>query len=375
MKNTALLSQIALTLVPHIGAVQARMLINHFGDPEAIFRASKTELSSIGYIGEVRASAIRHFNNFEAAEQQIRFIEKYNITPLFITDPAYPQRLTHCPDAPVLLYFKGNANLNSNKVISIIGTRGNSSYGRHITQQLVTDLAELAENDLLITSGLAMGIDAIAHATALQVGLPTVGVLAHGLDTVYPSQHRHLAKDMLHAGGLLTEYCWNVAPDKYNFPKRNRIVAGMADAIIVIETGTKGGSIITAELACSYNREVFAIPGRITDPGSKGCLSLIADNKAALLSGAKQLFQMMRWPHNQPPEPALTTTLNTLRAEEQFVIDCCRQHEIITLEELYNTCNLSNVSTLLVQMELKGLILSLPGKRYTLPPSLLRHLS
>lgn len=367
MKNTQLLSQIALTLVPHIGAVQARALIDHFGEADAIFRAGKKELSAISYIGEVRASSIRQFNNFAAAEQQIKFIEKYNITPLFIHDTAYPHRLLNCSDAPVLLYFKGNTNLNHTKVISIIGTRGNTAYGRHITEKLVADIAELsAENDVLIVSGLAMGIDAIAHTAALQAHIPTVGVLAHGLDTVYPPQHRKLAKEMISSGGLLTEYCWNVAPDKYNFPKRNRIVAGMSDATIVVETGAKGGSIITAELAVSYNREVFAIPGRTTDAKSAGCISLVAANKAAILSNAQQLFEMMGWREIQSaPIPAL----HDLSEAEQLVIRLCHQ-DSITLNELYNNCNLSdsNLSTLLLQMELKGLLLSLPGNRYALAP-------
>lgn len=368
MKNTQLLSQIALTLVPHIGTVQARMLIGHFGETDAIFRAGKKELSSISYIGEVRASSIRRFNNFAAAEQQIRFIEKYSITPLFIQDPAYPQRLLNCPDAPVLLYFKGNTNLNYSKVISIIGTRGNTSYGRHITEKLIADIAGFATNDVLIVSGLAMGIDAIAHSAALQAHIPTVGVLAHGLDTVYPPQHRKLAKEMLSCGGLLTEYCWNVAPDKYNFPKRNRIVAGMSDATIVVETGAKGGSIITAELAGSYNRDVFAIPGRTTDTKSTGCISLIAANKAAILSDAQQLYQMMGW--RQTQQNPLPVSYN-ITQEEQVIVDLCN-HNAITLEDLYNNCSLSDshLSTLLLQMELKGLLVSLPGNRYALSPQI-----
>jgi DNA processing protein len=367
MNHTQLLSRIALTQVPNIGAVQARILVDHFGDADAIFKAGTKELSSIEYIGEVRASAIRHFTNFSEAEAQLRFIEKYNIQPLFLTDPGYPQRLLHCPDAPTLLYFKGNANLNAPKVISIIGTRGNTSYGRHITEKLVADLAA---QDVLILSGLAMGIDAIAHKAALTAQLPTVGVLAHGLDTIYPSQHKTLAREMLQQGGLLTEFASNVAPDKYNFPKRNRIVAGMADATIVVETGNKGGSMITAGLASSYNREVFAFPGKTTDAKSAGCLSLIRQNKAALITDAHHLADMMGWHMIAAPVASQVTLFPdaALTAEEQLVVTLCKEKEAVHIDELYNSCGLSSsaVAAVLLQMELKGLLTCLPGKRYAL---------
>jgi DNA processing protein len=366
MNNTQLLSQIALTLVPHIGAVQARILVDHFGEADAIFKAGKKELSSIEYIGEVRAAAIRQFSNFSEAEAQLRFIEQYNIQALFLTDAGYPQRLLHCPDAPTLLYFKGNANLNAPKVISIIGTRGNTAYGRHLTEQLVADLAG---QDILILSGLAMGIDAIAHKAALAAQLPTVGVLAHGLDTIYPAQHKTLAKEMLLQGGLLTEFSSKVAPDKYNFPKRNRIVAGMADATIVVETGTKGGSMITAGLASGYNRDVFAFPGKTTDAKSAGCLSLIQHNKAALITNAQQMMEMMGWWHTTVGAPAAQTTLfPVLSQEEQLIVDLCKEKEAVHIDELYSSCGLSSsaIAAVLLEMELKGLLTTLPGKRYAL---------
>ena len=201
-----------------------------------------------------------------------RSIEKFKIQPLFIADKNYPQRLLRCYDAPTLLYYRGNADLNATKIISIIGTRNNTDYGKQVTEKLVTDLQE---QNILIVSGLAFGIDAIAHKAALNNGLPTIGVLAHGLDSIYPSQHKCLAKDMLQQGGLLTEFRKETKPDKHNFPRRNRIVAGMADATIVVETAIKGGSIITAELAHNYNRDVFAIPGKITDSKSAGCNYLV----------------------------------------------------------------------------------------------------
>lgn len=364
MNTTEQLSQIALTLVPHIGAVQARILVTHFGTASAIFKASRKELSSIDYIGEVRAAAIRGFSGFAEAEAQLRFIEKYQIQAYFLTHPDYPQRLLDCSDAPTLLYFKGNANLNAKKIISIIGTRGNTPYGRHITEQLVADLAQY---DVLILSGLAMGIDAIAHKAAIHAKLPTIGVLAHGLDTIYPAQHKGLAKEMLQHGGLLTEFASNVPPDKYNFPKRNRIVAGMADATVVVETDTKGGSMITAALANSYNRDVFAFPGRTTDTKSNGCLSLIQQNKAGLITNAAQLMQMMSWQTGLPTvSPGITAYV--LSATEQIIADLFRERENIHIDEFYSNCGLnsSEIASVLLEMELKGILAALPGKRYAL---------
>lgn len=363
MHHTELLSRIALTQVPHIGAVQARILVAHFGTAGAVFKASKKELGSLDYIGEVRAAAIRKFNGFNDAEAQLKFIEKYNIQALFLTDEAYPQRLLECADAPTLLYFKGSANLNASKIVSIIGTRGNTSYGRHLTEQLVADMAGM---DVLILSGLAMGIDAIAHKAALTAQLPTVGVLAHGLDTIYPAQHKGLARDMLVNGGLLTEFASNVPPDKYNFPKRNRIVAGMADATVVVETGVKGGSMITAALAGGYHRDVFAFPGKTTDAKSSGCLSLIHQNKAALITNASDLLTMMGWGTNSIIPSATTSSI--LSVEEQLIAGLCKERESITIDELYNNCGLSSsaIAAVLLEMELKGVLASLPGKRYAL---------
>lgn len=360
MDNTEQLWQIALTMVPHIGPTQAKILTEHFGSASAIFKAGKRELGQLEYIGDVRAAAIRKFRDFDAVETQLKFLEKYNVDSYFLTDNGYPKRLLECQDPPTVLYFKGNADLNAAKIISIIGTRGNTSYGRHITEKFVNDLAG---HNVLILSGLAMGIDAIAHKAALNANLSTVGVLAHGLDTIYPAQHKNLAREMLAHGGLLTEFASDVAPDKYNFPKRNRIVAGMADATVVIETGVKGGSMITAELASGYNRDVFAFPGRITDPQSAGCLSLIRQNKAALITEASQLTEMMGWSTNvaQPAAPILT-------GEEQVVASICRKHEAVHIDDLCSFSGLSSgtISNTVLQMELKGLLLSLPGNRYAL---------
>ena len=226
-----LLHQIALTLVPNIGCVQAKILTTHLENASSIFKTKKSHLEKIEGIGAVRAKSIATFNDFPKAEEELSFIKKYKIQPLFITDKNYPQRLLNCYDPPTILFYKGNADLNASKVITVIGTRNNSDYGKQSTEKLIK---ELASENILIISGLAFGIDAIAHKAALKNNMHTIGVLAHGLDTIYPAEHAPLAKDMVGSGGLLTEFRSNTKPDKHNFPVRNRIVAGMSDATIVV---------------------------------------------------------------------------------------------------------------------------------------------
>ncbi len=249
-----MLYQRALTLIPNIGAIQGKLLIEHFGDAESIFKASIKQLSAVENIGEIKAKGIKKFTDFAAAEKEILFIKKYNIQPLFITAEYYPKRLLNCYDAPVMLYYRGNADLNASRIISIIGTRSNTDYGKNITEKITTELKEFSP---VIVSGLAFGIDAIAHKASLQNSIATVGVLAHGLQTIYPAQHKTMAKDMLQSGGLLTEFTAGTKADKHNFPRRNRIVAGIADATIVVETAIRGGSMITAELAKKRKAEML----------------------------------------------------------------------------------------------------------------------
>ena len=271
-----LLYQIALTLIPNIGPVQAKILLQHC-NPDEIFHAKKSFLEKIEGIGAVRAASITAFRDFSKVEEEIKFIEKYKIKPLFIGSKEYPQRLLNCYDSPTILYYKGNADLNASKIIAVIGTRNHTEYGKQLTENLINDLAA---SNITVVSGLAYGIDALAHKAALKNNLPTIGVLAHGLDQVYPPLHAGLAKDMIkNNGGLLTEFRSYTTPDKHNFPTRNRIVAGMSDATIVIETGIKGGSMITAELANSYNKDVFAFPGKTTDSKRAGCNYLIKSNR------------------------------------------------------------------------------------------------
>ncbi len=360
-----LLYQIALTLIPNIGAVQSKTLIDHFGDAESIFKANGKILSSIENIGEVRAAAIKEFADFTTAEEETAFIEKFKIQPLFITDKNYPQRLLRCYDAPTLLYYRGNTDLNAAKVISIIGTRSNTDYGKQVTEKLVGDLQE---QQVLILSGLAFGIDAIAHKAAIQNSLPTVGVLAHGLDTIYPSQHKSLAKDILQHGGLLTEFRKNTKPDKHNFPRRNRIVAGMADATIVAETAIKGGSMITAELAHNYNRDVFAFPGKTTDTKSAGCNYLIKYGKGSLLTDAQQLMEAMKWQPKKVKPKAQKELFIELSADEKAIFAILNQKDSVHIDELFLRSGLSSsaVAGAMLNLELQNIISSLPGKMYKL---------
>ena len=360
-----LLYQIALTFVPNIGCVQAKTLIEYYGNAETVFKARKKELSAVEHIGVVRASAIKEFDNFSLAEDEIKFIEKYKITPLFITDKNYPQRLLHCYDAPTLLYYRGNADLNAAKIISIIGTRNNTDYGKQVTENLVSELKEL---NVLIVSGLAFGIDAIAHKAALQNELETVAVLAHGMHTIYPPQHKTVAKEILQQGGLLTEFRNEDKPDKHNFPKRNRIVAGLADATVVIETAIKGGSMITAELANNYNRDVFALPGKITDTKSVGCNYLIQSNKAILFTDAKELMATLGWQPKKINKKQQKELFIELSEDERMIINILKEKETTHIDEINIHSNLSSssIAAAILNLELQNVITGLPGKMYKL---------
>lgn len=362
--HTDLLYQLALSDIPNIGIVHAKTLCEHFGSAQAIFRASRSALEQIEGIGEIRARCIKYFKDFQKAENEIAFVEKYNIEPLFFSDKKYPQRLLNTYDPPVLLFYKGNADLNAPKIISIVGTRRNSDYGKTVTEKIVQQLGEYGA---LVVSGLAFGIDAIAHKSALKNGLYTVGVMAHGLDTLYPSQNTALAREMLKQGGLLTEFRSNTKPDKHNFPSRNRIVAGISDATIVVETDIKGGSMITADLAAGYNRDVFAVPGRITESRSNGCNLLIRENKAILLNDAGQLGEMLDW-KKKPATKMVTQTemFAELDDNEKAVAELIRKKEKISIDELNSISGLSmsNLAATLLGLELKNIIQNIPGKAY-----------
>jgi DNA processing protein len=361
-----LVYQIALTTVPNIGPVQAKLLVQQFGSASGIFQARRSTLERTEGIGSIRAGNIKNFNDFSLIEEEIAFLEKYQVKPLFLSDKDYPQRLLNCYDPPVLLYYKGKIDLNASRSIAVIGTRNNTDYGRQAAEKLI---AGLAVANVLIISGLAFGIDAIAHRAALKNALPTVGVLAHGLDTIYPPQHSGLARDMLQHGGLLTEFPGRTKPDRHHFPMRNRIVAGMCDAVVVIETGTKGGSLITADLANGYHRDVFALPGRTTDGRSAGCNHLIRHHRAMLLTDAQDLLQVMGWePKTAPPKTRQRELFLQLTEEEKFLMTMLESSAAIGIDEINIKSNMSSskVASALLNLELQGLVSSLPGKMYRL---------
>ena len=366
--QSELIYQLALTRVSNIGCIHAKTLVQHFGSASAIFRAPKSSLEKIEGIGTVRANNIKQYSSFNEDENEIAFIRKFGIQPLFITDPKYPQRLIHhCYDAPVLLFYRGTANLNSSKMIAVVGTRNNSDYGRAFTEKLIKDLVQ---HEVVIVSGLAFGIDAVAHKAALRNNLSTIGVVGHGLDYIYPANHTVLAKEMVKQnGGILTEFRSGTKPDKHNFPGRNRIVAGLTDATVVVETGIKGGSMITAELANGYNRDVFALPGRTTDHKSEGCNQLIKTNKAVLLTDSAQLIDLMGW--GEKPIIARKQQkiiFENLSEHEKIVLKILQDCESVHIDEimLRAKVNGSAIAAAILNLEIENIVRGLPGKRYSL---------
>jgi DNA processing protein len=364
--NNELLHQLALSLVPNIGDVQAKILIQHFGEASAIFKAKQSALEKIEGIGAIRAKSIRHFDDFQIAEKELAFIEKYKIKTFFLTDKDYPQRLLNCYDSPTLIFYKGTADLNASKIIAIVGTRTNTDYGKQFTEKLVK---ELSEQNITIISGLAYGIDAMAHKAALKNNMPTVGVVGHGLDKIYPSDHAGLAKDMIkNGGGILSEFFSGTKPDKHNFPLRNRIVAGISDATVTVETIIKGGSMITANLADAYNRDVFAVPGRTNDPKSSGCNHLIKNNKAILLTDADELLEVMGWKERKAKAKKQKELFIELSPEERQIVQLLQQKETVAIDEINLSLGLSSstIAAAILNLELQNVVASLPGKMYKL---------
>lgn len=362
-----MLNEIALTMVKGIGAINIKSLISYCGSAEEVFRAKKSVLEKIPGIGPKTASNIVSGVTFERAEKELVFVEKYKIESLFYTDKKYPQRLKNCIDSPALVYFKGKADLNNQKIIAVVGTRNATAYGRAFCDKLINGLQQ--HDDLLVVSGLAYGIDIAAHKAALVSNLPTIGVLGHGLDRIYPSLHRPIAEKMLANGGLLTEFQSETNPDRQNFPKRNRIIAGMADAIIVVEATRKGGALITAEIANSYNKDVFAVPGKIDDEFSDGCNFLIKTNRAALLTRAEDIEYIMGWLDvkmgTKRAEPLL---FQNLTSEEEKIVSLIRDRVTMPIDDLQMELALpqSKLAMLLLNLEMQSVLVSLPGKVYRL---------
>ena len=362
--NSELIYQIAITLVPEIGHISGKKLINHFGNVEAVFKESKKNLLLIPGISHRMVDSIINQKVLSQAEKELNYIEKNNIQSLFFKDNNYPNRLKHCTDGPILLYFKGDVNFNVPKVVSIVGTRTPSEHGKSQCEKLIK---EIASTDALIISGLAYGIDVCSHKAAMDQGLKTVGVLGHGLDRLYPALNRKTADKMLEMGGLLTEFLPGTLPDRTNFPMRNRIVAGMSDATIVIESKASGGSLITAKLAFDYNRDVMALPGRPDDELSRGCNNLIKNNIAQLINNGKDFMRALSWEEKAPKERQIQKALFIdFTADEQKIVEVIMDSKEHSIDEisLSSKITISKTASLLLGLEFKGAVKSLPGKLY-----------
>ena len=366
------LSFLALHLVPGIGDYLVKQLISYCGSPEAVFKTPKGKLLKIPDIGAVSAEAITIGNTFYEAEKELQKAEKEDVEILFFTDKKFPLRLKSIEDSPSLLYVKGNINLNQPKIVGIVGTRQATAYGKAMVEKIVS---ALVPHQALVLSGLAYGIDIHAHKQALKNNLPTVAVLGSGIDVIYPAAHKDTARKMLDYGGLITENHFGAKPDAHNFPARNRIIAGLSDALIIVEAAEKGGALITAEIANTYNKDVFAVPGNVGQPYSEGCNKLIKINKAHLLASVKDLEYIMNW--------SLVKTLKKEDTLPLFDSSSFQPHELqvmrllkekktpILIDELsfQSQIPLGPLASALLNLEFGGWVVSLPGKQYKLAKS------
>lgn len=360
-----LIHKIALSLIPGIGSVTAKSLIAYTGSAEQVFREKESALRQIPGVGAFLAKNIVNSEVKSRAAREVEFLQKNDVKALFYLDDDYPQRLLGCADAPIILYMKGNPFLNCAKTISIVGTRHATEYGRKMVDQFVSVLAERGYR-MLIVSGLAYGIDIQSHKSALRTGLPTVAVLGHGLETVYPALHTAIAREMTeNNGGLVSDFMSYSPIDRTNFLRRNRIIAGLSDATIVVESAKKGGALVTADIANSYNRDVFAFPGRVGDPWSEGCHFLIKSNRAALIETVNDLEYVMNWSAIQSQPDAIQPCLfYDFNPDEKLIIDLLRNEGETAIDMICikTTLPMNKVSPTLLNLEFAGFVKGLPGK-------------
>ena len=362
------LALLALHFVPGIGDFLAKQLISYCGSATAAFKTTKGKLMKIPGIGEASAAALKNHQPYKKAEEELKRAEKENVKILFYLDQQFPQRLKQFDDCPSMLYLKGHVDINTKKTVAIVGTRQATMYGKEVVETLVDGLIPYQP---LIISGLAYGIDIHAHKQALKNDMPTLGVMASGIDIIYPAAHRETAHKMLANGGLITENPFGTKPDAHNFPARNRIIAALADALVVVEAAERGGALITAELANSYNKDVFAVPGAIGQRYSEGCNKLIKINKAHLVTGVKDIVYIMNWDIDKPQSstPAGQLDLALYDADEQCVLELLKEKNgPMAIDELSRKSSLSPgiLASLLLNLEFKDAVRSLPGKLYKL---------
>ncbi len=363
MRHEDLFYLLALQKVDGIGDVVAKKLVAQCGSAKAVFDSKSSVLKSIDGVGSIRLRNLKDKNVFTAAELELNFVTQNNIHVNSFLDPEYPERLKHCPDSPLLLFSSGSLSVQNRKVISIVGTRQVTSYGADFCRNLIADLSPL---NPIIVSGFAYGVDIVAHEAALENSLQTIGVLAHGLNQVYPKSHKKYVSRIERNGGFMTEFWSTSDPERENFVKRNRIVAGISEATIVIESADKGGSLITANFANEYNRDVFAVPGRVTDKYSIGCNNLIKTQKANLLTSAADLVYLLGWELENKPKPLQKQLFVELNPDEQKVYDHLQKSGKQLLDIVALECGIQvfKMSSLLLNMELKGVVRPLPGKMF-----------
>ena len=362
-----LLNKIALSLIPGVGGILARNLVAYTGSVEGVFSETLKSLTKIPGIGEINAKRIKDAEIFKKAEKELEFIQKNEIKALFYTDSVFPRRLKSCVDAPIILYTRGNLSLDEQRVISIVGTRNATDYGKQVCDDLIKQFAE-RNYKILVVSGLAYGIDIQAHKSALKYGVATAGVVGHGLDRLYPSLHKETARKMQENGGLVSDFPSETKIDPPNFIRRNRIIAGLADATIVVESAEKGGALVTADIASSYNRDVFAFPGRAGDNWSKGCNQLIRNNGADLIEGIDDLEFFMGWEKQSKEKVKQPELFIELTDSEEKIVSLLREQGVLFIDQISSSVELpvSRVSALLLNLEFKNMILALPGKMYRL---------
>lgn len=368
MRHEDLFYLLALQKVEGVGDIIAKKLLAHCGNAEEVFKTKPSKLAAIDGIGTYLLRNLKSKSIFRQAESELEFIQSNPINCTYFLDGNYPEKLRHCVDGPVLLFTSGNISLENRKIISIVGTRQITSYGIDCCKNLIADLAPL---NPIIVSGFAFGVDIIAHQAAMEHGLQTIGVLAHGLNQVYPKAHKRYVSRMEQHGGFMTEFWSSSNPERENFVKRNRIVAGISEATVVIESADKGGSLITANMANDYNREVFAVPGRISDKYSQGCNNLIKSQRANLLTGAADLIYLLNWDLETESSPNAAKPIQkqlfvSLDQTEQQVYAFLQQNGKELLDTIALQCEIPihQLAGILLNMELKSVIRPLPGKLF-----------